>query len=148
VLQPYFANVGKRLVKTPEVYSTDTGTMCYLSGLRDPGQAAAGPLGGAIFETAVLTEIIKTFVHRGDEPEVYFWRTSTGSEVHFIIHVEGRLIPIEVKLSATLHPSMAGSILAFQKDVGAKADSGFVIHPGDIRLPLSPRVMGIPSSEW
>jgi hypothetical protein len=148
VLRPYFANVGKRLVKTPKVYFTDTGTLCYLSGLKDPGHAAAGPLGGAIFESAVLAEIIKTFVHRGDEPEVYFWRTSTGSEVDFVIHVGGRLIPIEVKLSATLHPLMAGSILAFQKDIGGEADSGFVIHPGDSRLPLAPRVMGVPFSEW
>ena len=148
VLRPYFANVGKRLVKTPKVYFTDTGTLCYLAGLKDPGHAAAGPLGGAIFETAVLSEIIKTFVHRGDEPEVYFWRTSTGSEVDFILNVGGRLIPIEVKLSATLHPSMAGSILAFQKDIGGKAASGFVIHPGDTRLPLAPAVMGVPFSEW
>ncbi len=148
VLRPYFANVGKRLVKTPKVYFTDTGTLCYLVGLKDPGHAAAGPLGGAIFETAVLSEIIKTFVHRGDEPEVYFWRTSTGSEVDFILNVGGRLIPIEVKLSATLHPSMAGSILAFQEDIGGKAASGFVIHPGDNRLPLAPAVMGVPFSEW
>ena len=148
VLRPYFANVGKRLVKTPKVYFTDTGTLCYLAGLKDPGHAAAGPLGGAIFETAVLSEIIKTFVHRGDEPEVYFWRTSTGSEVDFILNVGGRLIPIEVKLSATLHPSMAGSILAFQEDIGGKAASGFVIHPGDTRLPLAPAVMGVPFSEW
>ena len=148
VLRPYFANVGKRLVKTPKVYFTDTGTLCYLAGLKDPGHAAAGPLGGAIFETAVLSEIIKTSVHRGDEPEVYFWRTSTGSEVDFILNVGGRLIPIEVKLSATLHPSMAGSILAFQEDIGGKAASGFVIHPGDTRLPLAPAVMGVPFSEW
>jgi uncharacterized protein len=148
VLRPYFANVGKRLVKTPKVYFTDTGTLCYLAGLKDPGHAAAGPLGGAIFETAVLSEIIKTFVHRGDEPEVYFWRTSTGSEVDFILNVGGKLIPIEVKLSATLHPSMAGSILAFQEDIGGKAASGFVIHPGDTRLPLAPAVMGVPFSEW
>ena len=148
VLRPYFANVGKRLVKTPKVYFTDTGTLCYLAGLKDPGHAAAGPLGGAIFETAVLSEIIKTFVHRGDEPEVYFWRTSTGSEVDLILNVGGRLIPIEVKLSATLHPSMAGSILAFQKDIGKEAEAGFVIHPGGNRLPLAPRVMGIPFGEW
>jgi hypothetical protein len=61
VLRPYFADVGKRLVKTPKVYFTDTGTLCYLAGLRDPEHAAAGPLGGVIFETAVLAEIVKTF---------------------------------------------------------------------------------------
>src|SRR5262249_39172596 len=64
VLRPYFANVGKRLVKTPKIYFTDTGTLCYLSGLRDPEHAAAGPMAGAIFETAVLSEIIKALSSR------------------------------------------------------------------------------------
>jgi hypothetical protein len=148
VLRPYFANIGKRLVKTPKVYFTDTGTLCYLTGLRDASHAASGPLAGAIFETAVLTEILKTLAHRGDDPEVYFWRTSTGSEVDFVVHREGKLIPIEAKLSATLQPAMAGGILAFQEDLGKKADAGFVIHPGSSRLPLAPRVMGVPFLEW
>jgi predicted AAA+ superfamily ATPase len=148
VLRPYFANIGKRLVKTPKVYFTDTGTLCYLTGLRDASHAASGPLAGAIFETAVLTEILKTLAHRGDDPEVYFWRTSTGSEVDFVVHLEGKLIPIEAKLSATLQPAMAGGILAFQKDLGKKTDAGFVIHPGSSRLPLAPRVVGVPFLEW
>ncbi len=60
VLRPYFANVGKRLVKTPKIYLTDVGTLCYLAGLRDAGHAAAGPLGGAILETAVLSQLVRT----------------------------------------------------------------------------------------
>ena len=48
VLRPYFANLNKRLVKTPKVYFLDVGMLCYLTGLRDPGHAAAGPLAGAI----------------------------------------------------------------------------------------------------
>ena len=148
VLRPYYANVGKRLVKTPKVYFTDTGTLCYLSGLKDADHAASGPLAGAIFETAVLSEILKTLSHRGEEPEVYFWRTSTGSEVDFVVHTRGKLIPVEAKLSATLQPAMAGGIVAFQKDIGKKADYGFVIHPGDTRLPLAPRVIGIPFGGW
>jgi hypothetical protein len=50
-----------------------------LAGLKDPDHAAAGPLGGAIFETAVLLQIVKAFVNRGEEPRIYFWRTSVGS---------------------------------------------------------------------
>ncbi len=73
VVRPYFANVGKRLVKTPKVYFTDTGTLCYLVGLRDPIHAASGPMGGPIFETAVLSEIVKTLIHQGINPQVYFW---------------------------------------------------------------------------
>ena len=46
VLRPYFANVGKRLVKTPKVYFTDTGTLCALVGLKSTDHAAAGPMGG------------------------------------------------------------------------------------------------------
>jgi hypothetical protein len=65
VLRPYFANVGKRLVKTPKVYFTDVGTLCYLTGLKDPGHAASGPMGDPIMETAVLSEIVKTLTHRG-----------------------------------------------------------------------------------
>lgn len=147
VLRPYFANIGKRLVKTPKVYFTDVGTLCYLVGLREPEHAASGPLGGAIFETAVLMEIVKTFVQRGDQPTVFFWRTSAGAEVDLIVESHGRLIPIEVKLSATPRPAMSASIRAFQRDFVGKAAPGYVIHPGDVRLPLAPDVMALPFAE-
>jgi predicted AAA+ superfamily ATPase len=147
VLRPYHANVGKRLVKTPKVYFTDTGTLCYLAGLKDPDHAAAGPLGGAIFETAVLLQIVKAFVNRGEEPRIHFWRTSAGVEVDLVVEAGGQLIPIEVKLSATPRPAMAGGIRAFQEDLGKKAGRGFVIHPGSVRLPLAPEVVALPFNE-
>ncbi|MDS4019786.1 MAG: ATP-binding protein, partial [Candidatus Competibacter sp.] len=148
VLRPYFANVGKRLVKTPKVYFTDTGTLCYLAGLRDPEHAAAGPLGGAIIETAVLAEIVKTFWHRGEEPQVYFWRTATGVEVDVVVEVGGRIVPVEIKLSATPRPAMAAGILALRQDLGEKVEPGYVIHPGEIQLPLAPGVRALPFIEW
>ena len=147
VLRPYFANIGKRLVKAPKVYFTDVGTLCYLVGLKEPQHAAAGPLGGAIFETAVLSEIVKTFLHRGEEPQVYFWRTSAGQEVDFVVETGGKLIPIEAKLSATPKPAMAAGVLAFQKDFGAKASRGYVVHPGTVTLPLVPGVTALPFAE-
>ena len=147
VLRPYFANVGKRLVKTAKVYFTDVGTLCYLAGLRDPGHAAAGPMGGAIMETAVLSEIVKTLTHRGVDPQVYFWRTSAGTEVDFVIEVGGKLVPIEVKLSATPRPGMASSIGILQKDFEETALPGYVVHPGDVRLPLGPGVTALPFAD-
>jgi uncharacterized protein len=144
VLRPYHANVGKRLVKTPKVYFVDTGMLCYLAGLKDPDHAAAGPLGGVIFETAVLLEIIKAFVNRGEEPQIHFWRTSAGLEVDLVVETGGKLIPIEAKLSATPRPAMANGIRAFREDLGERAGNGFVIHPGDVRLPLAPKVVAVP----
>ncbi len=147
VLRPYHANVGKRLVKTPKVYFTDTGTLCYLTGLRDPEHAASGPLGGPILEAAVLSEIVKTLAHRGWEPAIYFWRTSAGAEVDIVVETGGRLVPIEVKLSATPRPSMAASIRTFREDFGDMALPGYVVHPGDVRLPLGAGVTALPLGE-
>jgi predicted AAA+ superfamily ATPase len=147
ILRPYFVNIGKRLVKTPKVYFTDIGTLCYLTGLKDPEHAASGPMGGAIMETAVLTEIIKTLTHRGIDPQVYFWRTSTGSEVDIVIEYSGKLVPIEVKLSATPRPSMGGSIKSFQEDFRKRALSGYVIHPGNVRFPMGSNVTALPFNE-
>ncbi len=144
VLRPYHANIGKRLVKTPKVYFSDVGTLCHLVGLQDPLHAAAGPMGGAILETAVLSEIVRTLTHRGDQPQIYFWRTVAGLEVDFIVQTDQVLIPIEVKLSSTPHPSMASSIQVLQQDFGDIMLSGYVIHPGDIQLPLGKKVTAIP----
>ncbi len=144
VLRPYFANVSKRLVKTPKVYFTDVGTLCYLVGLKDREHAAAGPMGGAIMETAVLSEIVKTLLHRGIEPRVYFWRTSTGSEVDILVETGHKLVPIEVKLSATPKPAMARGIRAFIDDLQGQASPGYLIHPGDSRLPLGRGVTALP----
>ena len=141
VLRPYFSNIGKRLVKTPKVYFTDVGTLCHLIGLRDPEHAALGPMGGAILETAVLSEIL---THRGFTPRIYFWRTLSGSEVDFVVEVAGRLIPIEVKLSATPRPSMARSIRSFQRDMGGSVAPGYVVHPGDMQLSLGSSVTSLP----
>jgi predicted AAA+ superfamily ATPase len=147
VLRPYFANLNKRLVKTPKVYFTDVGMLCYLTGLRDPEHAAAGPLAGAIMETAVLSEIVKSLTHRGIDPQVYFWRTSTGTEVDFVIETSAKLVPIEVKLSSTPRPAMASSIKTFQKDFDDRALPGYVIHPGESKLPLGSGVTAWPYSQ-
>ncbi len=148
ILRPFFANVGKRLVKTPKVYFTDVGTLCFLAGLRDPEHAASGPMGGAIFETAVVTEIFKTTISRSIEPQMYFWRTSAGMEVDIVVESGHGLIPIEVKLSSTPKPAMAQGIKAFRGDLGEdfgdRAAEGYVIHTGDIRLPLGPGVTALP----
>lgn len=87
-------------------------------------------------ETAVLSEIIKSLTHRGIEPRVCFWRTSAGTEVDILVETGEKLIPVEVKLSATPRPAMASSIKAFQEYLGNKATLGYVVHPGDVRLPL------------
>jgi uncharacterized protein len=147
VLRPCCANVGKRLVKTPKVYFTDVGTLCCLIGLKDPEHAASGPMGGPIMETAVLAEIVKTLTHQGTEPQLYFWRTSTGTEVDIVVETAGKLVPIEVKLSATPRPVTASFLKKSREDFDDQAMPGYVVHPGNVRLSLGANVTALPCAE-
>jgi predicted AAA+ superfamily ATPase len=146
ILRPWHANIGKRLVKTPKVYFTDTGTLCHLAGLKDPLHAAQGPLGGAIFETAVVAEVLKAYLHRGETPRLHFWRTSTGIEVDLLVETERGLVPVEAKATSTPRPGMAAGILSLRRDLGDRVLDGFVIHGGTGRLALAPGVTAIPFS--
>lgn len=144
LLRPYFVNLGKRLVKSPKVYFTDTGTLCYLVGLRDWEHAAAGPLGGAILENMVVAELYKTMLHRGEEPTLYFWRTAAGVEVDLIVEYQTRLLPIEIKKTMTVRPDMARSLVAFRRDFGERAMAGYVVNPGHTILPLGDDTLALP----
>lgn len=115
LLKPYYANLGKRLVKSPKLYFLDTGLPAYLAGLVDPKHALLGPMGGALFENAVFAELYRAFVHRGQTPRLFFWRTAAGHEVDFILDFGARLIPVEVKLTATPTPPMATNLTAFRE---------------------------------
>jgi predicted AAA+ superfamily ATPase len=147
LLRPYFQSAGKRLVKSPKVYFADVGTLCHLAGLRDWRHAMQGPMGGAILETAVVAEVYRALAHSSREPAVYFWRTAAGAEVDLIVDDGGRLIPIEVKLSATPQPRMAQGIEAFRRDFGNRVGRGYVVHPGDTVAPLAANVMALPFSQ-
>lgn len=146
ILRPYYANIGKRLIKSPKVYFVDTGLLCYLVGLRDVEHAAAGPMGGAIFENLVISDLYKSYLHRGEEPSLYYWRTVAGAEVDLIIEIQSGLIPIEIKLSETPRPEMAMELHTFQRDFKEKALPGYVIHPGNVVLPLGLGVTALPLS--
>lgn len=147
VLRPYFANVGKRLVKRPKVYFTDVGTLCYLAGLKDPEHASSGPMGGAIMETAVVSEVVKTLTHRGITPGIYFWQTTAGTEVDLVVETEGKQVPIKVKLSATPHPAMASAVKRFQKNFGNKAMPGYVVASRGDDASLGSGVAVLPFAE-
>ncbi|MHB1461547.1 MAG: ATP-binding protein [Armatimonadota bacterium] len=147
VLRPYFVNAGKRLVKTPKVYFTDVGMLCHLVGLSDQNHAASGPMAGAIVETAVVAEVFKAMMGRGFDPQVYFWRTSHSKEVDLVIEQQGRLIPLEVKSTATPRPLMASGLKSFMEDYSDRTDRGWLVHLGSTALPLAPGILSVPITE-
>jgi hypothetical protein len=152
VLQPYQANLGKRLVKRPKVYFADTGTLCYLVGLRDPLHAMQGPMAGTIMETAVVAELTKAYLHTGDEPRLSFWRTARGSEVDVVVEDQLRFYPVEVKSSVTPRPEMARGVAELARTLaGSPAEGlrpsvqpGYVVYAGDRVVPLGGDVTALP----
>jgi len=147
ILRPYHANVGKRLVKTPKIYFTDTGLLCHLAGVHDPRHAMAGPMAGAIAETAVMIEVLKSFLHRGLQPRMYFWRTAIGDEVDLLIETPSGLLPVEVKATATPSPSMTHGILRFRETAAKDCRDGYVVHLGNMALPLGNGITALPFAQ-
>ncbi|MCX6543801.1 MAG: ATP-binding protein [Acidobacteria bacterium] len=102
LLQPHHANFSKRLIKSPKLYFLDSGFLCYLLRITRDADVATHPLRGAIFETFVVSELVKVFAAIGREPPLFFWRDQTGHEVDLVIDLGGRLIPVEIKSGTTI----------------------------------------------
>ena len=101
-LQPYFNNRTKRLVKTPKLYFMDTGLCSYLTGWLSADVLERGAMSGAMLETWVVSEIIKSYLHHGRVPRVYFYRDKEKREVDLLIEEGGTLYPIEIKKTASI----------------------------------------------
>lgn len=129
ILRPYFRNFGKRFVKSPKVYFTETGLAAYLVGIRDSSQVATHPLMGSLFENMVVMELYKARLNRGEDADMYFLRTSSGVEADVVVENRGRLDLYEIKASSTYHSGMSGNL---SKIAGFVPESGCrtVIYSG------------------
>ncbi|MBI2069251.1 MAG: ATP-binding protein [Elusimicrobia bacterium] len=97
LLEPYYRNLGKRIVKTPKLYFLDTGLACYLAGIRTTAELTQSALLGAIFETHVLGQMIRRDANRGRRSSIFFYRDHYGHEIDFVIPVGEKLKLIEAK---------------------------------------------------
>lgn len=146
LLRPYLKDAGKRLVKTPKIYFLDTGLACHLCGLRDPEQAARGPMSAALLETYVVSEVYRTLLHRGENPRLHFWRTSAGREVDLLVARAGDIIPLDVQTAPMLQPHLSENILAFRRDYPS-AQRGWIVNPGPAPSVAGGEVLAWPASQ-
>lgn len=114
-LEPYFANVGKRLVKTPKLYFTETGLAACLLGLKTEAQVARDPLRGSLFENLIVSDILKRKLNSDAEGELYFFRTNDGTEVDLLEQTDEGLHPVEIKASMTWSRSLADGLRKYKR---------------------------------
>lgn len=112
-IRPHHANFKKRVVKTPKLVFLDTGLLCRLLGLRRASDLAVHPLRGAVFESFVVSELIKVFLHHGERPPVFFWRDSHGREVDAVLDFALTMVAVEAKSGATVPTDAFRSLDAY-----------------------------------
>jgi len=101
LLQPYHSNVSKRLLKTPKIYFLDTGLCSYLTQWPSAASLESGAMSGAILESYVLIEILKSYWHQGQSAYFYYYRDSDQKEIDLLIEQGDTLYPIEFKKTAS-----------------------------------------------
>ena len=119
LLRPYYRNFGKRFVKSPKIYFTETGLAAYLLGIRESSQVATHPLMGNLFENMVVMEMFKSRLNKGEEPDLYFMRTSNGTEADIVQENCGSLDIYEIKASSTFRAGMAANLEALSSLIDA-----------------------------
>lgn len=145
LLQPYSNNITNRILKTPKVYFMDTGLACYLTKWNMPDALENGAFSGAIFETYVVSEILKSYWHNGESPAIYFYRDKDMREVDIILEENGKLYPLEVKQKSNPNNDDIRNFAVlsqFKKEVAA----GGVICLSPTYLPLGKNDFVIPVS--
>lgn len=100
-LHPYSNNVLKRTVSTPKLYFFDTGLVCFLTRWRSGETAMEGAMSGALLENYAVSEIMKTWLNSGREPDLYYYRDKDAREIDLIMEEDGQLHPMEIKKMAS-----------------------------------------------
>lgn len=131
LLQPFYSNISKRLIKTPKIYFTDTGLVCRLLGIENPSQLNTHPLYGSIFETYIVIEYLKYYLNRGISPNIYFWRDKKGLEADLYKNVLGSKTEIfEIKSSQTIPEDAFGKLKEIQSTTNNNSQLN-IIYAGD-----------------
>jgi len=130
LLRPHHTNFNKRLVKMPKLYFYDVGLASWLLGIRTPDQIETHPLRGALFETLIVSELMKSQLNRGEPPNLSFWRDSNGNEVDVIFEQGPRLVPIEIKSGKTVVEESFSGLRKWLRLAGSAAPASYLIYGG------------------
>ena len=130
LLQPLHRNFGKRLVKAPKLYFCDVGLAAWLLGIRDATSLDTHAARGALFETYVVSELMKQRLNAGQPRDLYFWRDSAGNEVDVVIESAQGLQAIEIKSGSTFASDWTDGLKKWQKFAGDESIQPSLVYGG------------------
>lgn len=140
-LQPYYANIGKRLVKTPKLYFVETGLAAYLLGIESITQMQHDRLRGHLFENMIVMELIKSRFNQGLSHHLYFYRDQQKHEIDLVYQKADKLIPIEIKSSKTFTTKFMEGLDYFSKIFPIQCEMGYIVYAGNQEQKLGWRAL-------
>lgn len=129
---PHFENFGKRLIKSPKIYFTDTGLLAYLLGVESKEQLTRDPLVGQMFENLVVLELLKARYNQGLPGGLAFFRDSHGHEIDLLLRKRGALVGVEIKSAQTYNASFRAALDWFNETVSPLSER-YVVYAGEER---------------
>ena len=145
IIRPYQNNAIKRAIKSPKLYFMDTGLLCYLVGWNTARSARNGAMSGHIFETFVMSEIIKSHMNAGKTPDkIFYYRDKEKNEIDVVIEDDNVLYPIEIKKSATIDNRWSRPFSRLNRVTDKRIAEGIVICRTDKVMPLDHGAKAIP----
>lgn len=130
-LRPYFKNINKRVVKSPKIYFTDPGLVCYLLGIENKTQLIRDPLRGNVFENMIIIELIKYRYNLGKDHNLFFYRDNHRNEVDVLYKTASKFVPIEIKSAKTFDMSFMKGLKFIKNLLGEQVLPAAVIYAGD-----------------
>jgi len=130
---PWFANIGKRLTKSPKLYFHDVGLASWLLGIRQESHLDVHPLKGQIFENLVVLEIMKRLMNQGKHPQLHFYRDSSGLETDLVLEEGDGLVITEIKSGQTIAGEAFASLQKTRKILGERVKRMCLIYGGTER---------------
>lgn len=143
-LPPFFANVRKRLVKSPKVYFRDTGLLHHFLGIRDEATLDTHPARGLSWEAFVIDQLISAFQRYAPGSQAFFWRTAQGDEIDLLVDTGRRQVPFEIKLHSAPTLQDAHGLQRCMQDAGLP--HGYLIYPGDMDYSLGHGITAVSAS--
>jgi predicted AAA+ superfamily ATPase len=141
LLPPYYNNINKRTIKTPKLYMLDTGLVCYLVGWATAEQMVKGAMWGAIFETYVVGEIIKSYYNSGQTIlPLYYYRDKERKKVDLIIDGGGIIYPVEIKTTTEPNKFMCNNFSVLNSISNKTVGAGAIICLCERPLPIKDNV--------
>ena len=131
LLQPWYDNISKRLVKSPKIYFYDTGLASYLLGIENQNQLSRDPLRGNLFENMIVAEYFKMRYNKGLDARYFYFRDNHGNEIDLVNPSGNNLESIEIKSSQTYHSSFLKGLTFFNKVYPKRNNNKLLIYDGD-----------------